>query len=110
MSGEVNVWTPKHVFLHKPNTEFEKKEIPAAERGAEGVPDQLTVTGSKHTSRSTVDWLATRTWRVLDWLRQSPDLDPAEMLGGDLKQKISQLSRYGVGGEKTLLFFTHVFN
>lgn len=101
---------PNMFLLHKPNTEFQKKEIPAAEHGAGGVPGQLTVTGSQHTSRSTVDWLGTQTWRVLDWLRQSPDLDPAEMLGGDLKQNISQLSRYGVGGGRkdTVILHTSI--
>ncbi len=40
----------------------------------------------KHTSKSTSEWLKKNKIKVLEWLSQSPDLNPIEMLWHDVKQ------------------------
>ncbi len=42
----------------------------------------------KHTSKSTSEWLKKDKIKVLEWLSQSPDLNPIEMLWHDVKQSI----------------------
>ncbi len=45
----------------------------------------------KHTSKSTSEWLKKIKIKVLEWISQSPDLNPIEMLWLDLKQSIHAL-------------------
>ncbi len=39
----------------------------------------------KHTSHSTKEWLKKNKVNVLEWLSQSPDINPIQMLWKDLK-------------------------
>ncbi len=41
----------------------------------------------KHTSHSTKEWLKKNKVNVLDWLSQSPDLNPIKMLWKDLSKQ-----------------------
>lgn len=38
--------------------------------------------GPKHTAIATQEFLKAKTWDILQWLRQSPDLSPVEQLFG----------------------------
>ena len=42
----------------------------------------------KNTSKSTKAWFQKKAWKVLEWLSQSPDLNPTENLCWDLKKAI----------------------
>ena len=43
----------------------------------------------KHTSKSTKAWFQKRSWKILEWPLQSPDLNPIENLCRELKKAVA---------------------
>ncbi len=50
----------------------------------------------KHTSKSTSEWLKKNKIKVLEWLSQSSELNPIEMLWHDLKQSFHAQKPFNV--------------